>query len=349
MKKLFSSLMTIIILFLLNGCKENISNNYLDFKVISSIKDTLRGVILEKTASQDSANYSSFLYSPNGLIVDAGLENEAFFMLDTLNGSKNSSGGFIGKGHNEILSVISYDYNKATNKLFVWDIYLKKIHSFFVSKDNILKDEISIDVKEKSNLYRLKVISDSLFIGLTFCPDQTIGLISNDGAFKSKLPYKVIENNNLDYSTKYFTTQIAVSPNKDYVVAVDFMFPSIKLYSIIDNKILLNWEKMIFKPIYNVENGWVKINNDQIFGFLDVFMTKNFIYVSTLGLKCGDWRQNKNENCNYTYLLKFDYNGNFLKSYILDHYIQVFQFSSDQNTIYGLCGDNKIYKYLISD
>ncbi|MDP3436381.1 MAG: BF3164 family lipoprotein [Bacteroidales bacterium] len=349
MKKLFSSMMILLILFLLNGCKEKSLNKYLDFNDLFSVKDTLKGVILEKTSSQDSAKYSSFLYSPNGLIVDVGLENEAFFMLDTLTGGKIASGGLIGRGHNEILSIISFDYNSATNKLFVWDIYQKKIHSFDVSKDKILKVARSIDVKEKSNLYRLKVISDSLFIALSFCPDQTIGLISNNGTFISKLPYKVIENNNINYTTKYFNTQIAVSPKKDYIVAVDFMFPSIKLYSIKDNKILPKWGKMVFKPLYNIENGWVKINNDQPFGFLDVFMTKKFIYVSSLGLKCGDWRENKNENSTYTYLLKFDYNGKFINSYILDHYIQVFEFGSDGKTIYGLCGDNKIFKYSITD
>jgi len=338
-----SLLLSIILLF---SCQSNIGPKHLDPGKVFSVKDTLKGIFLEATLSQDSACYNSLIYTPLGLICDSGINEEVFFLLDTTRGDKLSSWGCIGRGPEEMLSTISSDFNISTNNVYVWDLQLNVIHSFSFEDHYNFKKRDRV-IKVKTDLYRIKSINDSLFVVLTFYPKQSLGLVDATGNFIDKIPYRVINDKSINYDLKYFSSDIAISPDKKYVAVKDLWFPSLKLYLINNNKLTLVWEKMVFKPSFNIVNNWPRINDDQQTGFGDVQLDQKYIYALSSGLTIKDIKENKDMDCSQSYLLQFDYQGNFIKSYVLDNQLYLFDITPDGRLLYGLGDDvmdNRIIK-----
>ena len=343
MKRVFLVLYILILI----SCKTSEKAEYLNPDKVFNLKDTLKGIVLEATLSQDSASYTSLLYTPIGIICKTGLNNELFYLLDSVKGDKVTSCGCKGRGRGELLSCISYDYNSKTNNLYVWDIYLNSIHSFSLT-DSCKFEKRERLIRVNTHLNKIKSVNDSLFAVLTFHPDQSIGLIDKTGNFISKLPYKTIENKEIDYDLNYFSSTIAISPDKRYIAVSDLNFPSIKLYSISDNKLKILWEKMIFEPSYTIVNKWYRINDDQQFGFGDIHMSTENIYVLSHGVKYKEFRNGVFTNNNRIYILQFDYEGNYIKCFVLNDFMYLFEISPDGKSLYGKIDEALIKKYSLS-
>ncbi|MHC1780615.1 MAG: BF3164 family lipoprotein [Bacteroidales bacterium] len=339
-------LVLILNIILILACiRDNSQIHYLDFKKVFNVNDTLNGFLLKETSTQDSAWYGRIHIAKEGLIVYTAMENEIFFLIDSTTGTKISSGGMQGRGANEMLSAISSDYDDSTGTLFCWDVYKKSIHSLHVSNFAISYVNNLINVKESVDFYRIGRINDSIFAALSFCPDQSIGTLGKNGYFISKLPYKLFEDKGLNYLTKYFDSALDVSPDKKRIVVVNFHYPSLRIYEINKGNIELKIDKMYFKPEYQIENGWFKSKDNNPLGFIKVCYANRYIYALSYGIKSGDWRLNKHKERKYTYLLKFDLEGNFIKNYILNDNIEIFDIASNGKTIYCACRDNRIIKY----
>lgn len=333
-----------ISLFIFAAC-DNGNEDYLDPASVFAKSDTLRAIVLPDVIESKSV-ITPIYYSPYGLICCSQIDKKIVQLIDSVSGKKIDSKGRIGRGPAEMLSPVGMSYNLKTNSFFVWDLYRTMLMKFSVT-DTIKQmgaDSIGHD------LLKIKSITDTTFVALSFFPNQTIGIIDNKGEYLDKLPYKVISDDNLDYEKHFFSSNINLSYDKKYVAATDGHFPWLALYAIEGNKLVLKWEKMIFKQRIYVKDKWLKIEEGQLMGFENIKMTDKYIYVCTEGEKYKKINnQSEVKRSKYTYILIFNLDGEFINSYVLDKLFRVFEVTPDDKYLYAVTDDPDLYviKYLL--
>ncbi len=336
-----------LLLATLTACQQE-KQKYLDPSDVFGVTDTMRATILPEPLMANSI-VSRIYHTPKGLILNTHIDKNLVQLLDSTSGKKITSAGRIGRGPEEMINPAGMSYNYDSGSYFVWDYNLSRLDMFSVN-DSIVKKRSMSNIK--LTLQTLDAITDTTFAVLDFCPDQSIGIIDTNGRYLSRIPYKVIDDKSIDYKIHFFNTNMDLSLDKQYLIAVSQQFPYLSLYSITGNKLSLIWEKMIFKPRYDLVNQWIKADDKQIGGFHSATIRNQLIFLCTQGLTIGDERKGKSiERKNHTYILVFNLKGEFVKSYVMDKYFIVYTISPDGRTLYAVIDDPDLYiaKYSLNE
>ncbi len=328
-----------LLLVTLIACKQE-SHKYLNPSDVFGVTDTLRATILPEPLMANSIMFRIY-HTRKGLILNTQIDKYVIQLIDTTTGKRLASAGRIGRGPDELINPAGLSYNYESGSYFVWDYNLSRLYMFAIT-DSIVKKRSMSNIN--LTLQTLDAITDTTFAVLDFCPDQSIGIIDTNGRYLSRIPYKIVDDKSIDYKTHFFNSNIDISPDRKYLVAACSKFSNICLYSIKDNKLSLIWDKMMFRPKYDLSKGWIKIDNEQLRGFSAVNMSNQLIYVCSQGITTGEWRKEKTiSRKNSTYILIFDLKGKLMKTYVMDKYFLVFTITPDGRTLYAVIDDPDLY------
>lgn len=319
---------------------------YFEMEKLLFSKDTLRGTLLPEYVVANNP-VTRIFHTPYGIICCTNIENNVIQLLDLSTGMQKATAGHLGRGPNEMLSSVGMQFDYETNFFYCYDNMMKKLVAFEVGKDTIIQmDEITF----KRAYSTLQNLSDSVFVGLSFVPYQSLELLDCNADVFFSTPYKIINHSDLDYEKKYFNSGFAMSPNKKYIATCDSHFSSVQLYALSKESLSSIWEKMLFEPQYYIENQWIKLRDHHPMGFKTIVLTDHYIYLPTHSMEAMEYRDRDKAPLKYTNLLVLNYQGNVVKSLVLDSNFFGFTVTPDDRDLYAFVDDPDTYiiKYQIS-
>lgn len=331
MRKIGQLFLFSLICLLLTGCSDK--NVFFNPEEFYSLKDTLKGKIL----SSPLDTYCNLYYSEYGLFACTKKESRLFQLLDSADASRITTAGKRGRGPNEFLAGMGMQYEYASNRFSVYDLYRQELATYLVSPDSI---SLIRTVNLKRDLKRIKYINDSLMAFVNFYPYQKIGLINSDAEIVYEEEHNPLSDERIKTTNGYYNANVDVSPDKTYTVVTDSDFTSIQVFMNKPDSLQLKWEKILFKPKYriNSEKNWFILNDDHYYGFRWLYLTNKYIYLSCNDRQVIDSRE-KRPNPKHTYLLVMDYEGNIVNKYLMDKFFAIFAVSPDDKSLYANIDD----------
>ena len=301
----------------------------------------------------------SFLFSsPEDLMLldsllvvhDSYQQAECFHIFRKSDGAFIKSFGKKGRGPGEFMDIGSVN-NNYDGSITVYDPNYKKIVVFDIS--NILHDQKpyfkEYSVTKAPNfitqmlLYKDKFIAkgndDKLRYGFWNPSDQVFQAIYTD--------YPQLSNEDEDnWALTDFAVKVRLSPDGKTLATATYIGGILELFNINDDGFKLKTERFFFEPRYNYAQGakprWITTSSESIIGFEDLFLTNDAIYGLVWGVERPMMEKSK------PHLFGFDFDGNPVKSYMLNEELESVAVDSD-GTIYGVgcdsVGQYKLCKY----
>jgi hypothetical protein len=308
-------------------------------KMLDNYDDTLKGEILSNPVLSQRGIVP--FTSPYGLIGVSANSKGVICLLDTLNGEVLAAQYNIGKGPDELLDPMGMGFNPLNSTFCVWDLGKQAINLYQVSENGFQK--VRTNYYNNINPSYLRNITNTEDIILTAMPNQSL-IIHNSMGIVDSHPYRIIDDTNLDYFNNYHPSTIDLSVKEELIFAADCILPYLAAFSYRNNKIVKLWDKMVFKPEYVInKNRWIGLNNGSYVGFDGIRISNRFIYLSYLGLTITEYNQDKEKLLKQISLLVFDFDGNFVKSYLLDQNLTTFTVTPDDRVLYGLIENPDFY------
>lgn len=322
----------ILAIFITIGCKSNYkSDGKSDSrKLFSHHDDTLIGEVLQTPIwSKKPVGVS---VSPYGLLAAPAFSDGVVAIYDTTSGKLITSQFKMGKGPDEFIDPIEMGYKYGDSTFCVWDLGKLSINLYKVSEKGFSK--IRSFQYNGINPSELRSVSDSTDVILTSIPNQSIILMDKNGTLDA-IPYRVLNEPNLDYTRCYNSSGIDTSEKNKLLFIAASHLPFISCYSYAGNRIVKLWDKMVFKPDFEIANGWIKLNKEGFMGFDRIRVSDKFIYLSHQEITFSDWLEDKDKNLTQITLLIFDFDGNLVKTYLLDRNLELFTVTPDDRILYG--------------
>ena len=308
---------------------------YFDMKKLLFTKDTIHGVFLHEIVVANNP-VTRIFHTPYGLICCTNIENNVIQLLDISTGRQKATAGHIGRGPNEMLSTVGMGFDYGTNIFYCYDNIMKKIVKFEIGQDTICQKESISFEKAYTTLIN---INDSVFVGLSFMPDQSFEILDHQALALFTIPYRIIDHQGLDYSSKYFNSGFSMSPSKRHIAVCDSHFPSIRLYTLNSKSLELNWGKMLFKPEYTIENQWIKFKDSHPMGFKNIVLTDYYMYILAHNIVAQEYRDRNRVRQKFTNLIVLNYKGDIVKSLVLDRNFFGFTVTPDDRVLYAFVDD----------
>jgi hypothetical protein len=307
-------------------------------KLLGHYDDTLKGEILSSSVLSKSGIVT--FITPYGLVGVSSNSRGVVCLLDTLNGEVLAAQYNRGKGPDELLDPIGMGYNPLNSTFCVWDLGKQAINLYKVSAEGF--EKVRTNYYNKMNPSQLRSISNTEDIILTSIPYQSL-LIHNSKGIVDSLPYRIVDDADLDYFYHYNPSSIELSVKDELIFASDFYLPYLAAFTYRNKKIVKLWDKMVFKPEYVIKNRWLSYKKDSYIGFYSMSTSNRFIYLSYLGVTISAFNQDKEKLLKQISLLVFDFDGNFVKSYLLDQNLTTFTVTPDDRVLYGLIENPDFY------
>lgn len=290
-----------------------------DSIVVVNNQATESNLFIELYSLQDNSMINSMIHKGNG--PSEMLEINFYYQNDTIVAEDI---------HRKNIAVIPID--RAVNHKYIPELKQIDIHSQYILpfKGKLIGVNPNCFISKKYDIYNNGdrfILSDSNYV------------------------YK--EDNEYTHSTFNVTySQIILSYINDAVVYISSNEALIELY---DTKLRL-LKKITGPPMphetlyYVTGNGAVSFLNGVPYTFMEFCHDNHNFYLAYN----GDFLTSEN---NYdastfnTYILKFDWDGNFIDSYYIDHYVKSMSLSNDGRYIYAFGtdhdGESVFYKYLL--
>lgn len=300
--------------------------------------DTLKGEFLSNPLFSQRA--IGLFTSPYGLLAVPILSRGVVQLIDTLNGEVIAAQYNIGKGPDELLDPMGMGYNPLNSTFCVWDLGKQAINLYKVSAEGF--EKARTNYYNKINPSQIRNMSNTEDIILTSVPYQAL-LIHNSKGLVDELPYRIVEDDNLDYFNHYNQSSIELSVKNDLIFASDLYLPYLAAFTYKNNKIVKLWDKMVFKPEYVIKNRWLAYKKDSYIGFDYMSISDRFIYLSYLGVTITGDSYDMRKMLKQISLMVFDFDGNLVKSYLLDQNLTTFTVTPDDRVLYGLISDPDFY------
>lgn len=162
--------------------------------------------------------------------------------------------------------------------------------------------------------------------------------------------YPQLSNEDEDnWALTEYAVKAKLSPDGKTLVSATYIGGILELFDIDDNGLKLRTARFFFEPRYNYAQGakprWVTTSSESIIGFEDLFLTNDAIYGLVWGVERPQMENSMPQ------LFCFDFDGNPVKSYILNDALESVAVDDD-GTIYGVgcdsVGQYKLCKYIIT-
>ena len=304
--------------------KESRSYPRLDPGAVFVKKDPLKGEYLQYTLISP---YSLFLTQYGlGYVVSKG-ENGILHMVDTVTAKEIATCGRRGRGPGEFMGFICYNYDWHKSRLFAADVYKQELWNFLFSEDSIRQcgyEKLGRDYKA------LAALNDSVYVYLTFYPNQVFGMMTRRSKNLSSIPYRIINREDIDYASFGFSCAMRLTPDKSKAVLIGSTYASLQVYSITGRNIELECDYPYFDHMYEIRDGQPYALDENVNGGESSCVTDKNIYVLSYGKTVGD-----ETPVTGSYILVFNMRGEYLKTYYIDRRVYSIAVSQDDKTLYA--------------
>lgn len=301
----------------------------------------------------------SFLFSwPEDLMIldsllvvhDSYQQVECFHIFRKTNGEFIKSFGKKGRGPGEFMDIGSVN-NNYDGSITVYDPNYKKIVVF---------DIIDILQDQKPSFKEYVIVQAPNFIKQTLLYKTDFIVKGNDdklrygfwnpssGVFRAIYSdYPCLAKDEEDnWALTDYGVKVRLSPDGKVLAAATYIGGILELFNTDDDGFKLKTERFFFEPRYNYAQGakprWITTSSESIIGFEDLCLTNDAIYGLVWGVESPMMENSK------PHLFCFDFDGNPVKSYMLDEELGAVAVDND-GTIYGVGGDSvgqyKLCKY----
>lgn len=349
MKKIVS--FSIIVAVFCNQCSRQSAITY-EGTITAGQTERLLSTVLNKSFLFSSPE--DMMISDSLLIVhDSYQQAECFHIFRKSDGTFIKSFGRKGRGPGEFMDINSANTN-YNGSITAYDPNYKKIVVFDII--DILQDRKpyfkEYTVTNAPNfitqmlLYKDEFIAkgndDKLRYGFWDPTNETFHNIYTD--------YPQLSNEDEDnWALTEYAVKAKLSPDGKTLVSATYIGGILELFDIDDNGLKLRTARFFFEPRYNYAQGakprWVTTSSESIIGFEDLFLTNDAIYGLVWGVERPQMENSMPQ------LFCFDFDGNPVKSYILNDALESVAVDDD-GTIYGVgcdsVGQYKLCKYITS-
>lgn len=345
------SIMTVVILLV--SCSEQDTNNISVQTLDNTVKDTTNTLTPEDVNFNIPITAQMIYICEDSIAVVCNKKSTWFLELYNLNDNRLIK-RFLrhGNGPGEMLEVNFY-FGKDT--ITVEDFQKDKI-AVIPIHDAVYNDSYNPELRTHSVQSQYKLPSKGKLIALNpYCFINKEYGINNDG------PRFIITDSNYVYEEssryKYDTYNVTysaffISYTNDRIVFVNYRDPMLEIYDLHFNllKKILGPEMSGTQKYQIEDDGEVVYVNTIPAAYSSFCYDERYFYVSYNGSFLS-YKNDFDSSLLKTWIMKFDWDGNFIDSYYIDYNIESMSLSKDSRHIYVFGtdsnGDNVFHKYLL--
>ncbi len=296
--------------------------------------------------------FKGFL-TPDGFLGYIRADNgKLVHLFDSSNAELKASEGTKGRGSNELLLAHAVDYNPKTGSLFLHDI-IRSVAVQFRYEDNKIVNKGPVILAQRAKgcvTEELQAISDSVFVLRVNDIAPPYGgylavVNSNNETLDSLQIYQVDDDRVKHSKIRIIDASIRLSPDRNTLVVCNSKYNHLTLYGVENNSLKKLRRRTVIEPVYTVKKGNIIRAGKHVEWRGTVFMSDKYIYVVSNPETRGDYlkRLDKAQKSGETmgelmensYILVFDYNLDFIKSYKCDDHFKWISISPDGRTVYA--------------
>lgn len=299
-----------------------------------------------------STSFFAGYYTPNGLLGRLDADKKLIYLLDTNDASTLASGGAKGRGHYELLGPNARDYISQSGTFFLQDL-IKSTVVLFKYDNNEIKAINNFNIKQKSPgcvIQGFKALSDSVFVIKVddVVPPYScyLSIVNSRNETLDSLQIYELDSKEINHSLiRQLEVSIALSPNRKNLIVCNGRFNHLTKYGLDDNKFSMLKKRIILEPKASIRKGRLKRDDEHIDWYGEVFTSEKYIYIVSNPEMKRDYikrleeaRANgrrMSELMENSYILVFDYDFNFVKSFKCDDYFRWIAIAPDEKTVYA--------------
>lgn len=341
--KILSTSMLVLFGMLSTGCRsQNASFEYLFEDAISIEGEHLEEKYLTPFSFKCFYSSDSFLGTmtlPNKQIIHK---------VDLHSGKVLFSAVSKGRGPGEILTSLPHiDY--VDGSLYVGDIATNRIKRITSDGDSLLvEDFTTIKYNVPTIMAEMKVVSDTLFAIFGYGrTSHNILMANKSGVVTDSIPYTILDDTKIDHSkVGPFYVSMAISPDRNYLFICNKTYNHIRKYQIEKNAINYISQYNLTDPKYKIKSGKPIQTGDNMTFWGELFLGDKYIYLVANPEYRKDFELRKNiatrEGNTVTalpdkdsYILVFDYDFNYVRSYLCDGHFSWITLTNNPTIIYA--------------
>lgn len=349
--KYFSFFIIGVFVLSFSSCTNEVKSRYLDPKIVFGTRDTLKGEVLPEAIWAKSTVEASVLYSVDPWIISwTNIDGYVVQLHDIKSGKTIYHTGNIGRGPNEILFSFPVGVNLQDSTVYIVDAYGATIHPYKISDSTLVKHDL---IKSQKYLFASNAFfeaTDSTFFFFHRMKDSFI-LSDKDFEILDSIPNKPVEMNDetfLEQQTgmnKYgykkmgFVAEMTLTPNGKRFIAYYFRFPVFNVYEVLSNRIELVNRVEFFEPKYNTAQNIFTHESSQQIGITWMTVTNEYYYALISNYTIGEYEKPNELAQDVPYLMVFDKNGDFVRSFKFDRLLYSINVSPDNKYLYSVIDD----------
>ena len=327
----------LVLLLLLTGCRQSeLNNNFFDLSECTPLTGS------EILSDVELWNPQSILAVKEGVIIDDHIDSHLLIYYKDLNNPSPQYLAPKGTGPFEFINTRITYYNHITDRLFIYDSQLKRTTEFDVTTTGIVTDTTTM---RQVNLYSVNghdvmPVTDGFIMG---GPLDGKPFLLTDSTGESVEPFGSYPQDAANISDPYslgliFQNRIITNPQGSRLAAASPFCDWMSFYEIEDGKPTLLKEYYSFPPNItaskpDANTTSLNFGDDTLQTYSCMSATENFVYVLYDGRTQKEIEQDKNVS---RYILKFDWDGDYIEGYRIGERIYCFSVSRDDSRLFGL-------------
>ena len=311
-----------------------------------------------------ASNVFKCFYTPYGFLGSMRSEDDKLAHLaDLKTGEIKVSACSFGRGPEEIL-ISSPDLALYGNSLYMLDQRADWIKKVEIHGDTLKTFDLQkLSLGEPMFFIEIQIVSDSLFVifAENFNGEKKIVQVDRDNNIVDSVVYSFLDDENVDCGKCRYNVEMELSPCKKYLYVSSHLFSGISKYQIEDGKISLVDKVMLVEPKYVVKNGTPVMELENVILNNRIFVGEKYLYMTADPEKVSDMKERekrareegRRESAapgNDSYIVVFDYDLNFIKSYRVDSDVWHLALTPDPSVVYASdYRENRLKRYVLAD
>lgn len=284
-----------------------------------------------------------YLVESNLVILDE-YEGKQLTLVDLNNPSNVQRLGTKGQGPNDFLRISSLSYNPQNGILHVFDEYARRQSSYSVKERKVVFNDANLRKKTLlgNTLYNVIPFGNSFVTNGNFDGKQ-FALLNEKAEIVEKFGIFPGNKDAINTGVAFYLlnqNRLVVNPQETHFAAAGFMNDHLVFYGKKGNSVeklkeYFNYDTKATPSVRNQDGGKLYAfseNENTMRAYVDVFATETHLYALYFGLSNADLERERNSSC---YILKFDWNGNFVGGYKSDVLLLSFAVDEANGKIYA--------------
>lgn len=293
-----------------------------------------------------------FYIIENNLLILDMYEGKHITLIDLKNSSEAKRIANKGQGPNEFLRIGNLSYDSTAGVLHVFDEYARNLSSYNVEERKIVFNDENL--KQKVHLsnttYDVIPFGNNFVANGNFNGKQFV-LLDEHGGIKDEFGVYPGKKDAINMGMAYYLmnqNRLIANPQGTHFAAAGFMNDQLVFYKKEGNTVkkikeYFNYDSEVTPSIQKQGNGQLygfSENDNTMRAYIDVYATDNYMYALYIGLSKSDLGKGDHP----CYILKFDWNGNFIEGFKSNMLILSFAVDESNRKIYAVTrpwGDNE--------